>query len=132
MSSTTGCPEKLFGHAYMVEDACLQLPYADALHGNPSLAMKPFDEWVPEYRANIRAGSLHDEGNAEIGIGKGRALHGKGLQDAMLQVSRAPGTNWQVPLRKRSSRCTALLLPTNQGMISYGLLAICKPGPGKL
>ncbi|KAL0024476.1 hypothetical protein WJX77_008155 [Trebouxia sp. C0004] len=64
---------------------------ADALHGNPSLAVKPFDEWVPEYRANIRAGPMYDEGDAETGtqlIGKGRALHGEGLHDAMLQVSR--------------------------------------------
>ncbi len=78
---------------------------------------------------------LPDKGDAETGtqlIGKGRALHGKGLQDAMLQVSQAPGTIWQVPLRRTPSRCTALLLPTNQGMSSYGLVAICKPGPGKL
>ncbi len=52
---------------FFLEEACLQLPYADALHGNPSLAMKPFDEWVPEYRANVRAAPLHDEGDAETG-----------------------------------------------------------------
>ncbi|DBA77848.1 TPA: hypothetical protein ACH3X1_009202 [Trebouxia sp. C0004] len=86
-----GCPEKLFVHDYVVEEACLQQLNADALHGNPSLAVKPFDEWVPEYRANIRAGPMYDEGDAETGtqlIGKGRALHGEGLHDAMLQVSR--------------------------------------------
>ncbi len=55
------------------EEARLQLPYAHALHGNPSLAMKPFDECQhtePEYRA----GPLHDKGDAETGtqlIGKG-------------------------------------------------------------
>ena len=97
MSSNTGCPEKLFVHEYMVEEAYLQLPNADALHDNSSLAVKPFDEWVPEHRANTRADPLHDKGDAETGtqlIGKGRALHGKGVQDAMLQVSQAPGTNW--------------------------------------
>ncbi len=73
---STGCPEKLFAHDYMVEEACLQLRRADALQSNPSLAVKPFDERMPEYRANIRAGPLYDEGNAETGtqlIGKGRA-----------------------------------------------------------
>ncbi len=49
----------------------------------------------------------------------------------MLEVSRVPGTIWQEPLRKTPSRHTALHLPTNQGMSSYGLVAICKPGPGK-
>ncbi len=100
---STGCPEKLFAHDYMVEEACLQLRRADALQSNPSLAVKPFDERMPEYRANIRAGPLYDEGNAETGT----QLIGKG-------------------------RCTPLLLPTNQEISSYGLPATRKPGPGKL
>ncbi len=47
---STGCPEELFAHLYMVEEVCLLLRHADASQGNPGLALKPFDEWLPEYR----------------------------------------------------------------------------------
>ena len=54
-------------------------------------AVKSFDELVPKYRADIRAGPLYDTGDGLTGtqlIGKGQKLTQTALDDAMQHLDK--------------------------------------------
>ena len=87
----TAAPEKLLMHDVMVDAALLDQKQSDRLCAQPVQAVRSFDEWVPEYRVNMRTGPLYDPGDAETGtqlLGKGKPLGGQALQAAEEQLHR--------------------------------------------
>ena len=87
---TADCPEKLYAHDLMRDEAMLAMRLDSRLHASIRTAVQSFDEWVPEYQANIRAGPLYDTGDDLVGtqlIGKGKKLRGADKSTSMLQVS---------------------------------------------
>ena len=54
---TTACPEKLVVPDIMVDAALAAMRRDDAINACVHMAVKTFDELVPEYRANIRQGN---------------------------------------------------------------------------
>ena len=50
---TSAHPEKLLMHELMTSQALLDVSQSDRIATSPSLRVKSFDEWVPEYKANI-------------------------------------------------------------------------------
>ena len=88
---TTSCPEKLYAHDLMRDEAIVAMRHDSILHASVRTAVRSFDELVPQYRANIRAGPLYDTGDDQTGtqlIGKGKKLKGADKSTCMLQVSR--------------------------------------------
>ena len=87
---TTSCPEKLYVHDLMVDEALAAMRHDDATSTCVRTAVKSFDELVPKYRANIRSGALYDMGDDITGtqlIAKGKKLKGSALTDAVQHVS---------------------------------------------
>ncbi|DBB05418.1 TPA: hypothetical protein ACH3X1_012384 [Trebouxia sp. C0004] len=98
---TTSCPEKLYVHDLMRDEALLEMQHDDCIHACVRTAVKTFDELVPEYRANIRAGPLYDLGDIGTGtqlIGKGNTLkgdaHSEALQFVAKYVDRMGHSQW--------------------------------------
>ncbi|DBA84634.1 TPA: hypothetical protein ACH3X1_005997 [Trebouxia sp. C0004] len=98
---TTSCPEKLYVHDLMRDEALLEMQHDDCIHACVRTAVKTFDELVPEYRANIRAGPLYDLGDTGNGtqlIGKGNTLkgdaHSEALQFVAKYVDRMGHSQW--------------------------------------
>ncbi|DBA98166.1 TPA: hypothetical protein ACH3X1_014785 [Trebouxia sp. C0004] len=71
---TTSCPEKLYVHDLLVDEALSTLQHDDDTSTCVRAAVKTLDVLVPKYRANIRAGPLYDTGDDV----KGTQLIGKG------------------------------------------------------
>ncbi|DBB03150.1 TPA: hypothetical protein ACH3X1_013321 [Trebouxia sp. C0004] len=87
---TTSCPEKLYVHDLLVDEALSTLRHDDATSACVRTAVKSFDELVPKYRANIRAGPMYDTGDDVTGtqlIGKGTKLKHGALTDAVQHVT---------------------------------------------
>jgi hypothetical protein len=51
---TTSCPEKLYVHGLMVDEALTAMRHDDSLSASVRTAVKSFNELVPKYRANMR------------------------------------------------------------------------------
>ncbi|DBA87963.1 TPA: hypothetical protein ACH3X1_004948 [Trebouxia sp. C0004] len=87
---TTSCPEKLYVHDLLVDEALSTLQHDDATSACVRTAVKSFDELVPKYRANIRTGPLYDTRDDVTGtqlIGKGSKLKHGALTDAVQHVT---------------------------------------------
>jgi len=87
---TTSCPEKLYVHDLMVDEALTAMQHDDSLNASVRTAVKTFDELVPKYRANIRSGPSYDTGDDIRGtqlIGKGKKLKQDAFRNAMQHVS---------------------------------------------
>ena len=69
----------------------MHMRQADAVAAHPQRAVRTFDEWVPEYRANMRSGPLYDAGDAATGtglLGKGKHFTGTAPDTAIQQLTR--------------------------------------------
>jgi len=87
---TTSCPEKLYVHDLMVDEALTAMQHDDSLNASVRTAVKSVDELVPRYRANIRSGPSYDTGDDIRGtqlIGKGKKLKQDAFRNAMQHVS---------------------------------------------
>jgi len=114
---TTSCPEKLYVHDRMVDEALTAMQHDDSLNASVRTAVKSVDELVPRYRANIRSGPSYDTGDDIRGtqlIGKGKKLKQDAFRNAM-QHEPIPASHGTESLVRhiftgRSPACTALLL----------------------
>lgn len=88
---STSCPEKLYVHDLMRDDALSAMRHSNCTEPCIQRAVKSFDELVPKYRADIRGGPLYDEtGDEDTGtqlLGKGKQLKGVVLTEAIQHVS---------------------------------------------
>ena len=97
----TSIPEKLMMHDEMVDAALLRTRQLDRLATDPQLAVLTFDELIPEYRHNIRAGPLYDTGDCGTHtqlLGKGKPMAGAVRVTAEQQLAvffgRMPQLEW--------------------------------------
>ena len=89
---TTSCPEKLFVHDHLVDEALAAMRHDDTVNACVHTAVKLIDELIPKYRADVRAGPLYDKGDRDDDtgtqlIGKGKKLKGDAFTDAKQPVS---------------------------------------------
>ena len=87
---TTSCPEKLFVHDHLVDEALAAMRHDDVINACVHTAVQSFDELIPRYRADIRGGPLYNKGDDDTGtqlISKGKKLKQSALSDARQHVS---------------------------------------------
>ncbi|DBA75815.1 TPA: hypothetical protein ACH3X1_010220 [Trebouxia sp. C0004] len=86
---TTSCPEKLYVHDLMVDEALAAMRHDDSLNASVRTAVKSFDELVPKYRVNIRSGPSYDTGrhHRHAADRQGQKLKHDAFETAMQHVS---------------------------------------------
>lgn len=87
---TTACPEKLYVHDVMRDEALLAMRHDDYTTASVSTAVKMLDEVVPQYRVNVRAGHFYDTGDDLTGtqlIGLGKRLRGGAMHQGLQYVN---------------------------------------------
>ena len=88
---STWCPEKLYVHGLMRDEALSAMRHSNSTNPYTDKAIASFDELIPKYRADIRGGPLYDEDGDEdtqtLLIGKGKKLRVSALADALEQIN---------------------------------------------